>query len=185
MLAESWLGRPLAAPSSPRNLIERHLAAFGPASVADIQAWCGLTRLRDPVERLAPGLRRFHDEHGRILYDLPDAPRPDPDTPAPPRFLPYFDNVLLAHADRTRIMTDDHRRRVCVGAVVEPTLLIDGQVVAIWKLVHAPARATLEIQPLEGVPATDLTAATREGELLLSFAAAEAPEPARVAGRDL
>jgi len=60
--------------------------------------------------------------------------------------------------------------------VVEPTLLIDGQVVAIWKLVHAPARATLEIQPLEGVPATDLTAATREGELLLRFAAAEAPD---------
>ena len=73
-------------------------------------------------------------------------------------------------------MTDDHRRRVCVGAVVEPTVLIDGQVVAIWKIVHAPARATLEIQPLEGVPATDLTAATREGELLLRFAAAEAPD---------
>jgi Winged helix DNA-binding domain len=73
-------------------------------------------------------------------------------------------------------MTDDHRKRVCVGAVVEPTLLIDGQVVAIWKIVHAPARATLEVQPLAGVPATDMTTATQEGQRLLRFAAADAPD---------
>jgi len=101
---------------------------------------------------------------------------PDPDTPAPPRFLPYFDNVLLAHADRTRIMSDDHRKRVCIGAVVEPTLLIDGQVVAIWRLVREPTQVILEVEPLDRVPATDLTAATREGERLLRFAAADAPD---------
>ena len=173
VLAESWLGRPLATPTSPRSLIERHLAAFGPASVADIQAWCGLTRLRDPVEQLAPGLRRFRDEHGRVLYDLPDAPRPDPDTPAPPRFLPYFDNLLLAHADRTRVMTDAHRRRVCVGAVVEPTLLLDGQVVAIWRLVRAKGQAILEVVPLTRLSAPDRTAASPEGERLLEFVAAD------------
>ena len=106
----------------------------------------------------------------------PTPPAPTPTPPVPPRFLPYFDNVLLAHADRTRLMTDDHRKRVCVGAVVEPTLLIDGQVVAIWKLARAPARATLELQPLDRVAATDLTAATQEGERLLKFAAAEAPD---------
>jgi hypothetical protein len=84
VLAESWLGRPLATPSSPDDLIRRHLAAFGPASVADIQAWSGLTRLREPVERLGTGLRRFRDGRGRILYDLPDAPVPTP-TPRPRR----------------------------------------------------------------------------------------------------
>jgi Winged helix DNA-binding domain len=73
-------------------------------------------------------------------------------------------------------MTDEHRKRVCVGAVVEPTVLIDGQVVAIWRIAHAPARTTLQIQPLDRVPATDLTAATQEGERLLKFAAAEAPD---------
>jgi Winged helix DNA-binding domain len=122
VLAESWIGRPLPAAPSPEGMVERHLAAFGPASVNDIQAWSGLTRLREPVERLGAALRPFRDEHGRQLYDLPDAPRPDPDAPAPPRLLPAFDNLLLAHADRTRVMTDEHRRRVSYGAVVEPTV---------------------------------------------------------------
>jgi hypothetical protein len=142
--------------------------------VADIQAWSGLTRLREPVERLGTGLRRFRDGHGRILYDLPDAPRPDPDTPAPARFLPHFDNVLLAHADRTRIMTDEHRRRVSYGAVVEPTLLVDGQVVAIWKLVLDRGQARLEIEPLSPLSPADRAAATQEGERLLAFAADDA-----------
>jgi hypothetical protein len=100
-----------------------------------VGAWSGLTRLREPVERLGAELRPFRDERGRQLYDLPDAPRPDPDTPAPPRFLPAVDNLLLAHADRTRVITDEQRKRVCVGAVVEPTVLVDGEVVALWKLI--------------------------------------------------
>jgi Winged helix DNA-binding domain len=176
VLATDWLGRPLADPPAPDDLVVRHLAAFGPASVADIQAWSGLTRLREPVERLGGRLRRFRDEHGRELFDLPDAPRPDPATPAPPRFLPPFDNLLLAHADRTRVMTDDHRRRVSYGAVVEPTVLVDGQVAAIWRLVRDPGRVTLEIEPLDGVPATALSAATDEGERLLAFAAEDAAD---------
>jgi hypothetical protein len=173
VLAESWIGRPLAASSSPEDLIERHLAAFGPASVNDIQAWSGLTRLREPVERLGAELRPFRDEHGRQLYDLPDAPRPDPDTPAPPRFLPAVDNLLLAHADRTRVITDEHRRRVCVGAVVEPTVLVDGDVVAVWKIIRQPARASLEIELLTGLSGSEQAAVAREGMRLLRFAAAE------------
>ena len=173
VLAESWIGRPLPAWSSPQELIKRHLAAFGPASVNDIQAWSGLTRLREPVERLGAELRPFRDEGGRQLYDLPDAPRPDPDTPAPPRFLPAVDNLLLAHADRTRVISDEHRKRVCVGAVVEPTVLVDGQVVAVWKLIRAPAGATLEIELLTGLSGTEQAAVAQEGMGLLRFSAAD------------
>jgi Winged helix DNA-binding domain len=109
-----------------------------------------------------------------VVYDLPDAPRPDPDGPAPPRFLPAVDNLLLAHADRTRVMTDEHRKRVCVGAVVEPTVLVDGEVVAIWKLVRAPGTATLEIAPLTRLSGEERAAVAQEGERLLAFAAADA-----------
>jgi hypothetical protein len=174
VLAESWLGRPLPAASSPDGMVKRHLAAFGPASVMDIQAWSGLTRLREPVERLGAALRPFRDEHGRRLYDLPDAPRPDPDTPAPPRFLPAVDNLLLAHADRTRVITDQHRKRVCIGAVVEPTVLVDGDVVAIWKLVRSHGTAVLEVELLTSLAGTARANVAQEGMRLLDFATDDA-----------
>jgi Winged helix DNA-binding domain len=176
VLAESWLGRPPDRHASPAGMIRRHLAAFGPASVMDIQAWSGLTRLREPVERLAAELRPFRDEHGRRLYDLPDAPRPDPDTPAPVRLLPAVDNLLLAHADRTRVITDERRRRVCVGAVVEPTVLVDGDVVAIWRIVRAGGGAVLAVEPLGGLPGAARAAVAEEGMRLLEFAAADAAD---------
>jgi hypothetical protein len=174
VLAEPWLGRPLERDPSPAGMVKRHLAAFGPASVMDIQAWSGLTRLREPVDRLAAELRPFRDEHGRRLYDLPDAPRPDPDTPAPVRLLPAVDNLLLAHADRTRVITDQRRRRVCVGAVVEPTVLVDGEVAAIWRIVRAGGGAVLEVEPLGGLSSADRAAVAEEGMRLLEFAAADA-----------
>jgi Winged helix DNA-binding domain len=176
VLAESWLGRPLPAAASPAGMIKRHLAAFGPASVLDIQAWSGLTRLREPVERLGAELRPFRDEHGRRLYDLPDAPRPDPDTPAPIRFLPAVENLLLAHADRTRVISDERRRRVCVGAVVEPTVLVDGDVVAIWRVTRAGGTAVLEVEPLGGLSGADRAGVAEEGMRLLEFAAADADD---------
>ncbi|MEU5184472.1 winged helix DNA-binding domain-containing protein [Streptomyces longwoodensis] len=132
--AEHWLGRPAGPAPEPETVVLRYLAAFGPASVKDMQTWAGLTRLREAFERLRSRLVTFRAEDGTELFDLPDAPRPDPDTPAPPRFLPEFDNLLLSHADRTRIVPAAHRGRHWQGNQAYRTLLVDGFLAGVWKL---------------------------------------------------
>jgi hypothetical protein len=171
VLAEEWIGRPLHDAPDPADLIRRYLAAFGPASIQDLQIWSGLTRAADralfteTAARL-PGLRRFRDEEGRDLYDLEDAPLPDPDTPAPPRFLPEFDNLLVAHADRTRLMTDETRRRVITGSLVRPTFLIDGMVRGTWTL---PKTGPLTLTPFSPLTPTETESLTQEATHLLKF----------------
>ena len=157
------------APPSPDELILRYLRAFGPATAADVRTWSGLTGLREPIERLRPQLRTFRDEQGRELLDVHGAPLPDPETPAPPRFLPDYDNVLLGHADRTRVM--DGRGRAVIGM---PTVLVDGFVAATWKLDLTARSATLVVEPFEPLAPRDREAVTAEAGRLLAFAAADA-----------
>ena len=171
---EAWLGRPVGTDPMPDKMILRYLAAFGPATVMDIQAWCWLTKLREAVERLRPRLQTFRDEQGNELFDLPEAPRPDPDTPAPPRFLPEYDNLLLSHADRIRVIADEYRTRVFTRGAV----LVDGFVTGSWKINRGRA-ATLSIDLFVPLSAPDRIAVTEEGERLLAFAAPGAAHDVR------
>ncbi|MGH9277728.1 MAG: winged helix DNA-binding domain-containing protein [Acidimicrobiales bacterium] len=152
--AEAWLGGPVATAPSIDRLVLRYLAAFGPASVADVATWSRLTGLREVIDRLSPGLRRFRDERRRDLVDLPDAPRPDPDTPAPVRFLPEYDNLLLSHDDRSRF----YDRSVSSDGPVRGTVLHDGVVRGIWRVERASRRLVVE----HAGPATDEIVAEAE-----------------------
>lgn len=167
--AEHWLGRDLDKSPDPKRLAQRYLAAFGPASVADLQAWAGLTRLRDVTEAL--DLRTFTTEDGRVLLDLPDAPRPDEDTPAPVRFLPEFDNLLLSYADRSRVMNEPHRKRLfgVKNGVFPGTFLVDGFLRGAWRITKQRKSAVLTITPWARTTKKDLTALTKEGMRLLEF----------------
>lgn len=161
---EKWLGRELPDPSLPDELILRYLAAFGPSQVKDIRVWSGLAGIAAVVERLKPQLRTFHNETGSALLDLPDAPRPDPDTPAPPRFLPEYDNLLLAHADRSRFFDPD-----CYPRGFEGNLLFDGVFAGGWKIARTGDQVRLNVELLRKVPKQGHTDVQAEGKRLLEF----------------
>ncbi|OLT38409.1 hypothetical protein BJF79_26895 [Actinomadura sp. CNU-125] len=166
---DAWLGEGAAAEPSIDELVLRYLGAFGPASVQDVQQWSGLVGLRDVVERLEPKLVRFRDERGRVLYDLPEAPRPGADEPAPVRFVPEFDNLTLSHADRTRVISDEHRKRIfTVNGIIRATFLVDGFVHGMWKAEKRRGEATLRIDPFAPVPGPERTALEEEGLRLLA-----------------
>jgi len=176
---EAWLGSSVAASADLEGVIVRYLAAFGPASVADMRTWSGLAGLRDIVDRLRPRLVVLRDGRGRELFDLPDAPRPHPATPAPVRFLPEYDNVLLAHADRSRFGTDEGVAELFGGRPIGlGSVLVDGRVTGTWRVVRVgPKRArtaTLQIRTPPRVAADAGAEIIAEGERLLAFLADDA-----------
>lgn len=187
--AEARLGRPPsasgdAAPGDAasgdalRVLLHRYLAAFGPASVKDFQAWSGLTRLKEPVAEIGGGLVSFKDEGGNELLDLPGAPLPPPDTPAPARFVPEYDNLVLSHADRGRVVPAEHRKKVFLSAArVRATFLVDGFVAGAWKVEKTRKAATLVIEPFDPLPEGAREALTEEGERLARFVAGPVAGP--------
>jgi hypothetical protein len=175
--ASAWLDEPafLDEPLAIEHLVRRYLDAFGPATMADAAAWSGLT-----IARLRPGfaaidkagdLWHARDDQGRALLDLVTAPRPGAEVDAPPRLLPMWDSLLLAHADRTRVI-DDIARSVVIGRNGDtlPTFLVDGRVAGLWWAVAEPgARCRIELEPFARLSTAALRSLTREAERLAAF----------------
>ena len=169
-LAGEWLGRPPGSESADA-LVRSYLAAFGPASVADFQTWSGLTQTKAAFERMRPRLEVFADERGRELFDLPEAPRPGAGVPAPLRFLPEFDNLVLGHADRSRIIASEHRSAIFMkgNLRIRATFLWGGMVAGTWTAECKRKVATLRLEPFKALPKKAIAEAQREGEQLLRF----------------
>ena len=174
-LAESWIGQTFSADTDFRALFFRYLAAFGPASAADMQTWSGLAKLKDAVEALKPELVVYRDEQNREIFDLPDLPLPDAESPVPVRFLPEYDNLLLSHSKRTRVIADAHRSQVYLpGLRVAATILVDGFVAGTWKVAEKKGVAALTITPFEPPVPSIRAALVDEGERLVRFIEADA-----------
>ena len=186
--AEHWLGqrRPPANPGYPvrpasraelAQLVTRYLGAFGPATVRDVQAWSGLTGLKTVLEQLRPSLATFRDEQGAELFDLPTAPRPG-EVPAPVRLAAEFDNLVLSHGDRSRVISAENAKRLAtINGVIPGTVLIDGFVAGMWQLARNRAAATLTIE-LFG-PMRERAALAAEAERVLAFGAPGVPHDIR------
>lgn len=169
LLVASWLGRPVDPPAPEgtdpvgESLVLRYLAAYGPAASADLRAWSGLAGLPAAVAAVRDRLVSFRDERGRELLDLPDAPRPDPDTPAPVRFLPAFDNAILGYDDRRRIVDDADRGLSVAG---ERVVLLDGRVAATWT---STPDGAVTVTPRRRFTRDDRGAVAEEGRALAGF----------------
>jgi hypothetical protein len=169
--AETWLGRAIDPGMATTLLVKRYLAAFGPATVRDAQTWSGLGDLAPAFAALRDELVTFRDGK-RELFDLPDAPRPDPDTAVPVRFLPEFDNLVLSHDDRSRVIALAHRPAVVTKNLqVKATFLVDGVVAGTWtvSLDRRKKAATLVLSPFAALNKPARAALEAEGELLLRF----------------
>jgi len=175
-LAETWLGQPVADRCDVEELVLRYLAAFGPATVKDIQAWLGARDVGKALRADLPALCQFRGPDGDVFYDNQDAPRPDEDIPAPPRLLPEFDALLLAHADRSRIIAPEYRRAVFLSAGrVRATILVDGMVAGTWSMHGTTSHARLAITPFRPLTKATSEALVAEAEALLAVLAPGVP----------
>jgi hypothetical protein len=175
-IAEAWLKSPLDSAGREETLVLRYLAAFGPATAADAQAWSSLRGLAEVFQRLRGKLRVLRDERGRELFDLPRGPRPPATMAVPVRFLPEYDNLVLSHADRTRVIDDAQRRRVVTANLrVLATFLVDGRAAGTWKIERGRRVASLRIEPFEGLPSGAREALAEEAAGVLRFAESDAP----------
>jgi hypothetical protein len=164
--AAQWLDVEIADHDRPHAVVRRYLAAFGPASARDVATWSGLTGARALIEEMRGELRTLRAASGEELWDVPEGALPDPEAPAPPRFLPEFDNVLLAHADRTRVIPAELREPV-IRALGRPMLLVDGFVAGFWAVDRDSG--TLRIETLRALSREERAAVREEGERLLQF----------------
>jgi hypothetical protein len=188
--AARWLGLERPAPAGDSRRIDaeradafvlRYLGAFGPAAAADAQAWSGLTRLSESFDRLRPNLVELRDEAGRTLFDLPDAPRPGEDAPAPIRFLPEYDNLLLGHADRTRVNPRGAPVPLYPGnGAQRGEVLIDGAFEALWEARAADGATSLDVVPFGRIPARTRDRIEAEGRRLLRFLVTDGRSHARL-----
>ncbi len=170
-LADAWLGKTVrTSDATARVLVRRYLAGFGPATPADAQVWSGLSGLREVFESLRPTLVTFRGANARELFDLPDAPRPPADSPAPVRFIPELDNLVLSHADRTRVLADEHRPGVVLKNLqVRATFLVDGFVAGTWKIERKKNAAVLVVEPFRPLSRKIAAELEAEGDRVLGF----------------
>ena len=175
-LADRWLDEPVAD-ANLEALAERYLGAFGPATAKDLQTWSGVAGFKPVLDAMRDRLVVFADERGRELFDLPDAPRPDADTPAPARLLPEFDNLVLAHDDRSRVIADEHRPLVTTKNLrVKATFLLDGVVAGTWTVEVKRRVATLTLAPFGTLAKKALKELEPEAQALLAFVEPEAKD---------
>jgi hypothetical protein len=174
-LAESWIGKEMPSTGKPDWLVQRYLAAFGPATAADVQTWSGLRAMAEVLDRLRPKLFVVRGDRDQELFDLPRANRPPESVSAPIRFLPEYDNLVLAHADRTRLIADEHRKKIVTANLrVRATFLVDSRVAGTWKISRARAVAMLVIEPFDALSRSAKTELVDEGGRLIRFAEPDA-----------
>jgi hypothetical protein len=172
--AEAWIGSAGGGSATIDDLVLRYLAAYGPATASDAQAWCGIPGLKTAFERLRPKLVSFKGERGGEVFDLPDSPRPDPDVAAPVRFLPDWDNAIVGRAD-ARMLAPQHRSKVFQpGLRILATVLVDGVVAGTWKIERKKTSAELIVSTFGSLPSRVKPEIEAEGRALLEFAESDA-----------